>query len=664
MFNKLSLNSRLLILAVIALIIFIAFYRWCESLYHEDLDKLAKQRLEITELSFNKLLQRDVDLLSAVANTVLKDKEIIDHFKSRNRDELFKSTESIFSSFNEQYGISLFYFHLPNGITFLKVHDKEHFGGRHAGLIFNSARSVKETLSGIDVDNGTIALKTVVPVVIDEELIGYLELGQSVHHFIETLQAGTKNRYAIFVEKKYLTNKDKKSLPLPYGTGSNLGFKVNHVLITHTGQDLSEFTSCINILSYNNYESKVTYAMHDIHDASFACGILPLKMNFTDTRETIDHIGEIITIFDISTEADIAMSAHRNMIFFILSMLVFVFVSLFIIKLSISSPIKNILKVTKKISGGDFTSRLNIGTKDDFGLLSHSINEMASQLDIFYKDMEALVNQRTLDVVHINNALETANDKLTTSYKMLETQTQELKAVNLELTDLDKLKTEFLQTISHELRSPLTPILGYLEIMQDGDLGELTDLQKDIVHEMFICGKNLQMVLDELLEAATIQAGKLFMEFNEIDLDTLLKTCIKDIRRYTENHNIEISLSNISPPILIKADSSKLKQIFSHLLRNAVKFNKPNGTISVNATVHDGHVAIDVTDTGIGIPENKLKNIFDGFYQVDSSAARHYEGVGLGLYLVHKLIDLHNGSIDVKSEWGKGTTFTVTLPKI
>ncbi len=343
--------------------------------------------------------------------------------------------------------------------------------------------------------------------------------------------------------------------------------------------------------------------------------------------------------------------------------LLFIAIALIIIRKSIASPVGKLVKAAQKISEGEFTYQVRITSNSDISKIAIAMNEMGQRLKMYYEKMEEMVQEKTKEVVITNNALVSANSELREAYNTLENQTKDLELVNEELKGLERLKTEFLQTVSHELRSPLTPILGYLELMKDGDLGEFSKTQSDVIKEMFICGKNLQMVLDELLEAASIQAGRLFLDFIKIDLITLINDTIRDIKRYTDEVNMTITMTAPEPPLIIIGDDRKLHQIFTHIMRNAVKFNKKAGKIDIIVKNHIENVEIIITDTGIGIPEDKLEKIFEGFYQVDSSASRHHEGVGLGLFLVKKLIDTHYGEISVKSTEGKGTSVTVLLPK-
>ncbi len=326
-------------------------------------------------------------------------------------------------------------------------------------------------------------------------------------------------------------------------------------------------------------------------------------------------------------------------------------------------PIKVLHRAAGAIAGGDFENPIYIKTGDEVEALANAMNDMAARLQIAHSSLESQVEIRTEELQATNKEMVVANEELQAAYSQLATITTELEKANKESNELDKLKIEFLQSISHELRSPLTPILGYLEMMKDGDIGELTPKQKEVVEEIYLCGKNMQMIVDELLEVATIQAGKLSLEFDDVDLQAVLLQAVKGIRKYADDQHIQVETRFPPDPLWIVGDKHSLAEIFTHLVRNAVKFNREKGKVKVEVKVKDNGFEIAVTDTGIGIPNDRLDRIYDAFYQVDSSSSRSYEGVGLGLYLVKRLVDIHNGAIEVQSKEGSGTTLTVFIPQ-
>lgn len=344
----------------------------------------------------------------------------------------------------------------------------------------------------------------------------------------------------------------------------------------------------------------------------------------------------------------------------------FVMVSLFIIfyiRKGIIKPVERLKDAAKEIGKGNFDARVDVKGDDDIGLLAGTMNEMALGIKGSITNLEGMVQQRTEEMAASHEELQASYSQLEATTHDLEEVNRRFAAANEELKGLERLKTDFLHTISHELRSPLSPILGYLEIMKDGGVGELTSNQKEVVAEMHICGKNMQLLIDELLEVASIQSGAIMLELKEVDLYQILISAVKEVREYAEEVSTQIEVLVPEDAILLVGDRKSLSGIFTHILRNAVKFSREKGKVEVEVKLKDNGVEVTVSDKGIGIPKDRLDKIFNVFYQVDSSPSRRYEGVGLGLYLVKKLTDLHHGSITVESREGEGTTFRVFIPK-
>ena len=340
------------------------------------------------------------------------------------------------------------------------------------------------------------------------------------------------------------------------------------------------------------------------------------------------------------------------------------------LRIGVIRHVEKMAQAAQEFAGGDLTHRLKVSSKDEIGLLANSMNDMAEQLHTLYSGLERQVEMKTEELQAAYEELTVSNEDLQASYTEVEATTAELEEanhrladVNEELKGIDRLKTNFLQTISHEMRSPLSPILGYLDLMKEGKAGELTPKQKNMVGEMQACGRNMQLLVDEMLEVVSIEAGNLVLSFEELDLRLILEKSVNEIRRYADEKKIDMVITIPSGPLWLMGDVRRLTDIFTHLLRNAVKFNRQAGKITVEALNRDNDVEVIVSDTGIGIPSEKLDQIFGLFYQVDSSSTRYHEGVGLGLYLVKRLVDLHSGAITVESKEGVGTRFSIFIPK-
>ncbi len=240
---------------------------------------------------------------------------------------------------------------------------------------------------------------------------------------------------------------------------------------------------------------------------------------------------------------------------------------------------------------------------------------------------------------------------------------EELRFESERLISANKARSEFLTIMSHELRTPLTAVIGYTIILEGMTQGELNKKQKLFVDNILKSSKHLLDLINNILDLAKIEAGKLDLVVEEISVPVTINEILKIIKENASEHNI-ILKKEFDPELKsIKADRRALKQIIFNLLSNAIKFSKQEGGIvSVSAKREGDMVRISVSDTGIGIKEKELPRLFQKFEQLDSGISRKYEGTGLGLAITKQLVEMHGGKITVKSKYGKGSTFSFLLP--
>ncbi len=226
----------------------------------------------------------------------------------------------------------------------------------------------------------------------------------------------------------------------------------------------------------------------------------------------------------------------------------------------------------------------------------------------------------------------------------------------------NQLKSEFLATMSHELRTPLNSIIGFSQILAKNQQDHLDETEIRYTSNIIRSGKHLLELINEILDLSKIESGTMEINYEDFQISILVAEVKSLIFPMMKSKDINFS-SNIEDKYLIVfADRKKMKQLMYNLLSNAVKFTPNNGEIAVTVSSTKEFVHISVSDTGIGIAESDQDTIFDSFSQIDSSASRHYEGTGLGLALVKKYVEMHGGNIRVKSEVGKGSSFTFSIP--
>jgi PAS domain S-box-containing protein len=236
----------------------------------------------------------------------------------------------------------------------------------------------------------------------------------------------------------------------------------------------------------------------------------------------------------------------------------------------------------------------------------------------------------------------------------------ELEAALARQEELDSLKSEFIQNVSHELRSPLALIRGYAEILADGEVGELQQEQRKPIETIV----RRSRMLSDLVEDITLILGAETRPPEQMPLspDEVARTAVEDFRVAVDQAGLRLQAEIVPGLPPVSGSLTYLRRVMDNLLSNAIKFTPEGGTITVRAWQEGKQVLLEVQDSGIGIPTEQLERIFERFYQVDGSTRRRYGGVGLGLALVKEIVNLHGGQVTVTSQVDVGSTFTITLP--
>jgi signal transduction histidine kinase len=243
----------------------------------------------------------------------------------------------------------------------------------------------------------------------------------------------------------------------------------------------------------------------------------------------------------------------------------------------------------------------------------------------------------------------------------LEILTKQLESANDKLTELDRLKTEFLSLASHQFRSPLTAMKGYASLILEGSYGSVNPSVKDAVNKIFISANNLAQVVQDFLDVSRIEQGKMKYEMERVDLKDLINEVIDSLRPNIEEAGLEISLDAPLNDYFVNVDKGKFNQVFINTIDNAQKYTK-KGSITIFLSKDDGNILAEVRDTGLGIVKEEIPKLFDKFVRSKGADEVNVKGTGLGLYIVKKIIEAHEGKIWVESEGvGKGSSFFVEL---
>jgi len=256
---------------------------------------------------------------------------------------------------------------------------------------------------------------------------------------------------------------------------------------------------------------------------------------------------------------------------------------------------------------------------------------------------------------------ETAHALLEQSEGELRNSTLLLQVRNAQIEKATRLKSEFLANMSHELRTPLHTIIGFSELLGEELQGPLNDKQIHCINVIHKDALFLLQLINDILDLSKIEAGKLNLRPERFDVATVLNQVLTSIQSLSSAKAIQIE-SHVPPATTLHADPVRFKQVIYNLLSNAVKFTPEAGQIRVEAMPRDGFLEVVVSDNGIGIPKEEQETIFNRFYQTESGTRVGLEGAGLGLAITKRLVLQHGGRIWVRSEPGKGSWFTFTVP--
>jgi signal transduction histidine kinase len=272
--------------------------------------------------------------------------------------------------------------------------------------------------------------------------------------------------------------------------------------------------------------------------------------------------------------------------------------------------------------------------------------------------------QDVTDQGEVDQQLTQNRNELQLLKEQVEQQNRELVAANTELRHLSELKSQFISVAAHELRTPLTSLNGYLEMLLDGQMGSLTEKQRQVLEIIEKSGLRLVGLMDDLLNAARLEAGQIDLVLRPVDLAGLVKDAISDYGGPVQSkaQRLHLEVSPRLPPAL--CDATWAKQIVTNLLSNASKFTPEGGCISVTVRCAEqhGYLQLSVADTGVGIPQEDQTRIFSRWFRSKHAATVNSQGAGLGLYITHALVALHNGSIWLESQPDQGSVFHVTFP--
>jgi len=408
-------------------------------------------------------------------------------------------------------------------------------------------------------------------------------------------------------------------------------------------------------------------------------------------QETADRLAEVSTLYTLSTQITGSLSLSRILesIVSILKLTVdcracciFLVDSVTeVLRLEASSglpqeqPVPVQLRTDRSIGGRVLQERRPIYISDvqsmpDLGYFDCEVNSLLAVPLIVRNQVigmlclddirtDAFANEvRLLTIVAAQAAVAIENAQL---YESLQVSYHDLEAAYDSLRELDRMKSELVQNISHELRTPLTFVKGYLELLQDGDMGELNEEQKTALDIVASKASLLSRLVDDII---TLQYGREQLQLRPLSLSEVGHGVLRATQVTAAQARIALHDEVPDELPLVLGDEQRLVQVLDNLLSNALKFGNPGGAVTMRMYEEGRYIRTEIEDQGIGIPADKLERVFDRFYQVDGSTTRRHGGTGLGLAIVKQIIETHGGKIGVRSQEKVGSCFYFTIPKV
>jgi signal transduction histidine kinase len=282
-------------------------------------------------------------------------------------------------------------------------------------------------------------------------------------------------------------------------------------------------------------------------------------------------------------------------------------------------------------------------------------------VEMGYIDQNRLDQAITEQILRLRNALQESNQQLEERVKQ---RTKELENALDELSRLSKAKTAFISNISHELRTPLTHIKGYLPLMIDSSLGPTTEDQMSALVAMMNASNRLEKLIDDLILFANMDRGVTSILIKTVNVQDLCIDALSQMQPKARDKDITLSAKYPEENVQMFADYNKISWVIRELIENAIKFTDSGGRVVLGFIPEGPLVRVFVRDTGMGIPHDRVHEVFEPFHQLDGSTTRKQKGVGLGLALVKQIIDAHESTVEVDSLQGQGSTFSFCLKAV
>jgi signal transduction histidine kinase len=279
-------------------------------------------------------------------------------------------------------------------------------------------------------------------------------------------------------------------------------------------------------------------------------------------------------------------------------------------------------------------------------------------------DLRVLATVSDELVVAIQNAIsiQEVKELNSTLQQRIDSATKELRSSNSQLRHLDEVKDEFMSMASHQLRTPLTSIKGYLSMVLEEDMGKITPQQRTVLNEAFNSSERMVRLIADFLNVSRLQTGKFIVERNPADIVSVVRSEVESLKMIAGTHDMKLDYRSKEKELIIPVDEAKIRQVIMNFIDNAIYYSRADSTITVSLEVIENDLAFKVIDTGIGVPKDEQEMLFNKFFRAKNARQQRPDGTGVGLYLAKKVVTAHGGKMIFASEEGQGSTFGFRIP--
>lgn len=586
-----------------------------------DFGITALEHIRAAKASFQSIESRDTNMLFSALEVIVQDPAIKEAYLCKNREMLYEKAQGLFNRLRERNGITHFYFIGTDGAVFLRMHDRAKFGDSLKRYSFLKARDTKAPAWGIELGKTAFALRAVMPYYREGTLIGYVELGEEIDHFLHILKGGTKNEYAIIAEKAYLDRDDWKSVKQAAGRRDNWDDMGRYVLLAGTKMD-GPALECFGEKTLERVKKgdDIFRKVHD-SDRTFMCG------GFVLDDALGRHIGAVLTLDDISDHVAVAKKTDRDMLRMAALFFWVIFAAGVLISRSITRPIRKLAEAAEAIGRGDFNRKVSEVSSDEIGQLAAAFNDMLRKRE------------------QVEDALLESDRRV--------------RALNEHIVNM-------LMVMSHDIRGPFAGIMATTKLLLRGSFGRMDESVANTLKDLLARVSRLQGIAEDCLGKAHAVEGSLKIEREVLDLRSdIIDAVLDELSGDIHDRGIIIDNRMGAIPagtIPVSANKTWLKAVFRNIFANAIKYGGKGCTIAFGFEDHGSYYRLNVYNSGRPIAEADREKLFTKFGRIGSDAKDAPKGTGLGLYLVREILRKHGGDIWYEARHD-GSDFIVTLPK-